>query len=98
MSEQQSAASVEEIKATHAPLLSAAYFINEHCKDYNDDFMLCKRDESMDPAKCALEGRKVTRCAIDLYVGFRLKISERVFFWSIWFCLDWAIGESQIFS
>ncbi len=59
----------EEVKTTHAPLMSVAYFVNEHCRDYNDDYMLCKRANG-DPAKCALEGRKVTRCAQDLYAPY----------------------------
>lgn len=32
-----------------------------------EDFMLCK-SESADPAHCLKEGRRVTRCAQDLYV------------------------------
>ena len=31
-----------------------------------DDFMLCK-SENRDPAHCLKEGRRVTRCAADLY-------------------------------
>lgn len=54
-----------EIKATHAALLTASYFVDAHCRAYSDDYMQCKR-ENGDPAKCALEGRKVTRCALDL--------------------------------
>lgn len=33
-----------------------------------EDFMLCKA-ENRDPAHCLLEGRRVTRCAADLYVS-----------------------------
>lgn len=57
-----------EVGATSAPLKSAAFFIGSYCKDYNEDFMLCK-DENNDPAHCLKEGRKVTRCAMDLYVA-----------------------------
>lgn len=32
-----------------------------------EDFMLCKK-ESRDPEHCLKEGRRVTRCAQDLYV------------------------------
>jgi NADH dehydrogenase (ubiquinone) 1 alpha subcomplex subunit 8 len=56
---------VEEIGLTSAPLKSAAFFIGEYCKDYNADFMLCK-NENNDPEHCLKEGRKVTRCALDL--------------------------------
>jgi NADH dehydrogenase (ubiquinone) 1 alpha subcomplex subunit 8 len=56
---------VDELGATSAPLKSASFFIGQYCKDYNDDFMLCKKDNS-DPKECLKEGRKVTRCAIDL--------------------------------
>ena len=76
---------VDEISVTSAPLKSAAFFLGAYCKEYNgmlllrtfwsifsdrhsEDFMLCKA-ESRDPAHCLKEGRKVTRCAIDLYVS-----------------------------
>lgn len=57
---------VDEVGATSAPLKSASFFIGQYCKAYNEDFMLCK-NENNDPAHCLKEGRKVTRCAIDLY-------------------------------
>lgn len=56
---------VDEVGATSAPLQSASFFIGAYCKEYNEDFMLCK-NENNDPAHCLKEGRKVTRCAIDL--------------------------------
>lgn len=34
-----------------------------------DDFMLCK-SENRDPGHCLKEGRRVTRCAQDLYVHY----------------------------
>jgi NADH dehydrogenase (ubiquinone) 1 alpha subcomplex subunit 8 len=46
-------------------LKSASFFIGEYCKEYNADFMLCK-NENNDPEHCLKEGRKVTRCALDL--------------------------------
>lgn len=61
---------VDEVGATSAPLKSASFFIGQYCKDYNDDFMLCKT-ENNDPEHCLKEGRKVTRCAIDLYGSLR---------------------------
>jgi NADH dehydrogenase (ubiquinone) 1 alpha subcomplex subunit 8 len=56
---------VPEVGLTSAPLKSAAYFLPDHCGKYQDDFMLCK-NENNDPQHCLKEGRKVTRCAIDL--------------------------------
>ncbi|KAL4956741.1 hypothetical protein BDW69DRAFT_181305 [Aspergillus filifer] len=55
---------VTEIGATSAPLTSAAYFIGDRCKPFNDDYMKCK-DESngRGEIECLKEGRKVTRCA-----------------------------------
>ncbi len=73
--------SVQELTTTQTPLLSAAFFIGQFCKDYNDDFMLCKRDNT-DPRACALEGRKVTRCAADLYV-FRTSILMLTYYTTI---------------
>lgn len=75
---------VAELGTTSAPLKSAAFFLGAYCKEYNgariqeaqqymanpsraEDFMLCKA-ENRDPAHCLKEGRRVTRCATDLYV------------------------------
>src|SRR5947209_18071945 len=61
---------VEEVGATSAPLLSASFFIGARCKAYNDDYMKCK-DEAGGRGEldCMREGRKVTRCAISVYVS-----------------------------
>lgn len=58
---------VEELGTTSAPLKSASFFLGAFCKEYNEDFMLCK-SENRDPEHCLKEGRRVTRCAQDLYV------------------------------
>jgi hypothetical protein len=58
---------VDELGVTSAPLKSAAFFLSTFCKDYSDDFMLCKED-NQDPTACLKEGRRVTRCAQDLSV------------------------------
>jgi NADH dehydrogenase (ubiquinone) 1 alpha subcomplex subunit 8 len=70
---------VSEIGATSAALETAAFFIGAHCKEVNEDFMLCKK-ESADPAHCLKEGRRVTRCAQDLWVGATRDREEHVFF------------------
>ncbi|KAJ5902098.1 NADH-ubiquinone oxidoreductase 20.8 kDa subunit [Penicillium taxi] len=55
---------VEEIGATSAPMMSAAYFIGARCKAFNDDFMQCKNEANgRGEIECLKEGRKVTRCA-----------------------------------
>ncbi|EEQ85002.1 hypothetical protein RJZ56_007194 [Blastomyces dermatitidis] len=55
---------VKEIGATSAPLMSAAYFIGDRCKAYNDDYMKCKTESNgKGELDCLREGRKVTRCA-----------------------------------
>ncbi|KAF8231374.1 NADH dehydrogenase, alpha subcomplex, subunit 8 [Tricholoma matsutake] len=56
---------VAELGVTSAPLKSAAFFIGAYCKEYNEDFMLCKA-EDRNPEHCLKEGRRVTRCATDL--------------------------------
>ncbi|KAI0797056.1 NADH dehydrogenase, alpha subcomplex, subunit 8 [Abortiporus biennis] len=61
---------VKELGITSAPLKSAAFFIGAYCKDYNEDFMLCK-NENRDPEHCLKEGRRVTRCAQDLITKMR---------------------------
>ena len=60
---------VEEIGATSAYLTSAAYFIGDRCKAFNDDFMKCKDEANgRGEIECLKEGRKVTRCAASVYV------------------------------
>ncbi|KAI8072401.1 hypothetical protein BC940DRAFT_292499 [Gongronella butleri] len=76
---------VDEVGATSAPLKSASFFIGTYCKDYNDDFMLCK-NENNDPAHCLKEGRKVTRCAIDLIQKLRENCGQQ--FKEHWQCLE----------
>ncbi|TFK43908.1 hypothetical protein BDQ12DRAFT_675777 [Crucibulum laeve] len=76
---------VAELGATSGPLKSAAFFIGAYCKDYNDDFMLCK-NESRDPAHCLKEGRRVTRCATDLITKMRENCLAQ--FDAHWNCLE----------
>ncbi|CEH12435.1 NADH:ubiquinone oxidoreductase, NDUFA8/PGIV/19 kDa subunit [Ceraceosorus bombacis] len=56
---------VEEVGTTSAPLKSIAFFLGQHCKNVNEDFILCK-NEDRDPKHCLKEGRRVTRCTQDL--------------------------------
>ena len=59
---------VKELGASSAPLLSAAFFIGARCKDYNDDYMMCKNEANgRGEFECMKEGRKVTRCAASVY-------------------------------
>ncbi|CAO3650454.1 unnamed protein product [Cunninghamella echinulata] len=76
---------VDEVGASSAPLKSASFFIGAYCKDYNDDFMLCK-NENNDPKHCLKEGRKVTRCAIDLITKLRENCDKE--FEAHWQCLE----------
>ncbi|EIW76193.1 NADH dehydrogenase, alpha subcomplex, subunit 8 [Coniophora puteana RWD-64-598 SS2] len=77
---------VQEIGTSSAPLKSAAFFIGAYCKDYNEDFMLCKQDAKGDPGACLKEGRKVTRCATDLINKMRENCLET--FDKHWQCLE----------
>ncbi|EDR00951.1 uncharacterized protein LACBIDRAFT_186286 [Laccaria bicolor S238N-H82] len=76
---------VAEIGVTSAPLKSAAFFLGAYCKEFNDDFMLCK-NESRDPGHCLKEGRRVTRCATDLITKMRENCLQQ--FESHWECLE----------
>ena len=58
---------VDELGVTSGPLKSASFFLASFCKDYSEDFMLC-RNESADPEHCLKEGRRATRCAQELCV------------------------------
>lgn len=52
-----------EIGFSSAPLASSAFFLGQQCKDYTRDFDLCKMEGK---SKCLPEGRKVTRCGVDV--------------------------------
>jgi NADH dehydrogenase (ubiquinone) 1 alpha subcomplex subunit 8 len=54
----------KELGVSSAPLKSMAFMFGQYCKEYSNDFMLCKANK--DPKECLLPGRKVTRCAQDL--------------------------------
>jgi NADH dehydrogenase (ubiquinone) 1 alpha subcomplex subunit 8 len=62
---------VPEIGATSAALKSASFFIAGKCQLYNDDFMMCRKQKwnTEGPGGCLKEGRKVTRCAISVYIS-----------------------------
>ncbi|EKM79993.1 NdufA8, NADH-ubiquinone oxidoreductase complex I 19kd subunit [Agaricus bisporus var. burnettii JB137-S8] len=76
---------VPELGLTSAPLKSSAFFIGAYCKEFNEDFMLCK-NENRDPAHCLKEGRRVTRCATDLIDKMRENCLKQ--FEDHWNCLD----------
>ncbi|KAG5635935.1 hypothetical protein H0H81_009620 [Sphagnurus paluster] len=76
---------VAELGVTSAPLKSAAFFIGAYCKEYNEDFMLCKA-ENRNPEHCLKEGRRVTRCATDLITKMRQNCLQQ--FEAHWSCLE----------
>ncbi|RPB00029.1 NADH dehydrogenase, alpha subcomplex, subunit 8 [Choiromyces venosus 120613-1] len=86
---------VEEVGATSAPLLSASYFIGARCKDYNEDYMLCKHEaKGRGPVDCLREGRKVTRCASSVLADINKYCLKE--FRAHWECLDQA--NHKLFS
>ncbi|TPX38090.1 hypothetical protein SmJEL517_g00120 [Synchytrium microbalum] len=77
---------VQEVGCTSAPLESMSFHFANFCKVYNEDYVLCK-NESTDPAHCLKEGRKVTRCAIDLINKLKENCDSQ---WERhWTCLDY---------
>ncbi|KAJ3998328.1 hypothetical protein F5050DRAFT_1254487 [Lentinula boryana] len=76
---------VQELGVTSGPLKSAAFFIGAYCKEYNEDFMLCKA-ENRDPGHCLKEGRRVTRCATSLINKMRENCLSQ--FQEHWSCLE----------
>ncbi|KAI9044997.1 coiled-coil-helix-coiled-coil-helix domain-containing protein [Aspergillus affinis] len=78
---------VDEIGATSAPLTSAAYFIGDRCKAYNDDFMKCKMEANgKGETECLKEGRKVTRCAASVIKDINTHCLKQ--FSAHWECLE----------
>jgi NADH dehydrogenase (ubiquinone) 1 alpha subcomplex subunit 8 len=78
---------VDEVGATSAPLLSAAYFIGARCKPYGDDFLLCKKEaNATGEIDCLKEGRRVTRCAVSVLEDINKHCLEE--FRMHWQCLE----------
>ncbi|KAI9098031.1 hypothetical protein DFS34DRAFT_642841 [Phlyctochytrium arcticum] len=76
---------VAEVGLTSAPLESMSFFFASYCKKWNEDFVLCK-NENKDPKECLKEGRKVTRCALDLVKKLKTNCDKE---WQEhWECLD----------
>jgi len=76
---------VQELGVTSGPLKSAAFFLGAYCKEFNEDFMLCKA-EDREPGHCLKEGRRVTRCATDLITRMRENCLTQ--FEAHWNCLE----------
>lgn len=74
-----------ELGLSSGPLTSLSFYFAKYCKDYSEDFMLCK-NETTDPRHCLKEGRRVTRCAIDLVN--QVSKSCKPEWESHWNCLD----------
>ncbi|KAG4300692.1 hypothetical protein PCANB_003038 [Pneumocystis canis] len=78
---------INEIGVTSAPLKAASYFIGAYCKPFNEDFMLCKTEnKEKGEATCLKEGRRVTRCSIDLLENLHKYCADT--FKKYWKCLD----------
>ncbi|KAF2118887.1 NADH-ubiquinone oxidoreductase-like protein 20.8 kDa subunit [Lophiotrema nucula] len=78
---------VKELGASSAPLLSASFFIGARCKDYNDDYMMCKNEANgRGEFDCMKEGRKVTRCAASVIRDLNEHCLNE--FRSHWQCLE----------
>ncbi|KAI8839039.1 hypothetical protein HDU78_008825 [Chytriomyces hyalinus] len=76
---------VSEVGLTSAPLESIGFHFAAYCKPFSEDFMLCK-NSTQDPEKCLKEGRRVTRCALDLINKLKANCDEE---WKKhWECLD----------
>lgn len=56
-----------EVKQTGAYLLAASKQIGKFCDDVNDQFIICKA-ENANPAFCVEPGKRVTACAMSVYV------------------------------
>lgn len=72
-----------EVRAFGAQLLAASKLIGKYCDDVNDEFILCKAEHD-NPVHCVKIGRKVTECALQVYVAdIRLMASDSGCFMSV---------------
>jgi NADH dehydrogenase (ubiquinone) 1 alpha subcomplex subunit 8 len=56
-----------EVRAFGSQLLAASKLIGKYCDDVNDEFILCKAEYD-NPVHCIKIGRRVTECALSVYV------------------------------
>ena len=67
-----------EVRAFGSQLLAASKLIGKYCDDVNDEFILCKAEYD-NPVHCVKIGRKVTECALRVYVPlFSLTCSDTI--------------------
>ncbi|KAJ1922598.1 ndufa8, NADH-ubiquinone oxidoreductase complex I 19kd subunit [Tieghemiomyces parasiticus] len=86
-------ADVPNVGATSAILASTAFALGAHCKEYNEDFMLCKAEDE-NPAHCLKEGARVTRCSIDLLTKLRERCHKQLT--AHWNCLE--LNNHELYS
>ena len=82
---------VQEINLTFPTLQAAAFHLGKYCEWQNNEFMLCKREES-DTRKCLQEGKDVTACALDFFQ--KIKKNCRAEFDQYSNCIDKSSGRS----
>ncbi|CAG0916224.1 unnamed protein product [Notodromas monacha] len=76
---------VEEVNLSSVTLTAAAFQYGKYCENYNNEFMLCRREEK-DPRKCLDEGKLVTSCALEFFRKVKKSCSAELADYS--YCLD----------
>uniref|UniRef100_A0A1A9VX71 NADH dehydrogenase [ubiquinone] 1 alpha subcomplex subunit 8 n=1 Tax=Glossina austeni TaxID=7395 RepID=A0A1A9VX71_GLOAU len=80
---------VTELNLSTAALRAGAFHLGKSCENPNNEFMLC-RLELDDPRACIMEGKVVTRCALDFFRKVKKSCYEE--FMQYANCLDKSSG------
>ncbi|XP_011503683.1 PREDICTED: NADH dehydrogenase [ubiquinone] 1 alpha subcomplex subunit 8 [Ceratosolen solmsi marchali] len=78
---------VNEVNLTYPVLKAAAFHLGKYCEFKNNEFMLCKCEQS-DPRECIEEGKLVTACTLDFFKQLKKHCKDE--FSQYYNCIDKA--------
>lgn len=81
---------VDEVNMSASTLMSAAPYLGKLCEPVNNEFMLC-RQEGKDARACVELGKKVTGCAMEVFMGIKKYCQEE--FNQYANCVDKSSGD-----
>jgi len=89
---EESELTVQELNVSWPVLQTASVYIGKACEWYNNEFMLCRREER-DPRRCLNEGKAVTSCTMDVLKKMKKNCLED--FNAYMYCLERSSGTLE---
>jgi len=77
---------VPELELTSGVFRAASLYLGKYCDNASKEFMLCKGESNLNPARCLNEGKEVTRCGFEFFRAVKKSCYEE--FTEYWKCVD----------